>query len=142
MEHQTLGRWVVCPIDPTSQRIILKIVGFLIIRFGRKLHEWPSSICYLIFRFSWTLQSDSCLSAIAIKTLILSTIKRNLELAQFRVYVIFGCRNLTIFNIIRWVDGSMGRLSHWPSVWCSKYYFFNIKPCKILRKNPFNLFFL
>ena len=54
LERQTLGRRVVCPIVPTSQRIILKIVGFLIIRFGRKLHEWPSSICYLIFRFSWT----------------------------------------------------------------------------------------
>ena len=30
MEHQTLCRWVVCPIDPASQRIILKIVGFLV----------------------------------------------------------------------------------------------------------------
>ena len=28
-----------------------------------------------------------------------------------------------------------------PSVWCSKYYFFFIKSCKILCKNPFNLFF-
>ena len=33
-------------------------------------------------------------------------------------------RNLTIFNIIHWVTGSMGQSSHWPSVWCSKYYFF------------------
>ena len=30
MEHQTLGRWVVWPIDPATQRIILKIVGFQI----------------------------------------------------------------------------------------------------------------
>ena len=28
MEHQTLGWWVVCPSDPASQCIILKIVGF------------------------------------------------------------------------------------------------------------------
>ena len=34
-------------------------------------------------------------------------------------------KNPTIFNIIRWVDGLMGRSSHWPSVWCSKYYFFH-----------------
>ena len=29
MEHLRLGWWVVCPIDPASQRIILKIIGFL-----------------------------------------------------------------------------------------------------------------
>ena len=28
MEHQTLGWWVVHPIDPATKRIILKIVGF------------------------------------------------------------------------------------------------------------------
>ena len=28
LEHQTLGNWVVCPIDPATQRNILKIVGF------------------------------------------------------------------------------------------------------------------
>ena len=28
MEHQTLGQWVVRPINPATQRIILKIVGF------------------------------------------------------------------------------------------------------------------
>ena len=32
--------------------------------------------------------------------------------------------NPTIFNIIRWVGGSLGRWSHRPSVWCSKYYNF------------------
>ena len=35
MEHQTRGRWVVCPIDPASQRIILKIVGFLVFLWKR-----------------------------------------------------------------------------------------------------------
>ena len=30
MEHQTLGRRVVCPIGPANQRIILWIVGFLV----------------------------------------------------------------------------------------------------------------
>ena len=29
MEHQTVGRWVICPINPETQRIILKIVGIL-----------------------------------------------------------------------------------------------------------------
>ena len=33
--------------------------------------------------------------------------------------------NLTIFNIIRWVAGSMGQTTHRPSIWCSKYYFFS-----------------
>ena len=28
LEHQTLDWWVVCPIDPATQRIILKIVEF------------------------------------------------------------------------------------------------------------------
>ena len=31
--------------------------------------------------------------------------------------------NPTIFNIIRWVAGSMGWSSYWPSVWCCKYPF-------------------
>ena len=34
--------------------------------------------------------------------------------------------NLIIFNIMRWVAGSMGQTSHRPSVWCSKHYFFSI----------------
>ena len=51
-----------------------------------------------------------------------------------------GTKNPTIFNIIRWVAGLLGRSSHWPSVWCSKYFFFIIS-CKILSKNPFKLFF-
>ena len=29
LEHQTFCRWFVCLIDPASQRIILKIVGFI-----------------------------------------------------------------------------------------------------------------
>ena len=48
--------------------------------------------------------------------------------------------NLTIFNIIRWVDGLMGQWSHQPSAWCSKYYLFFIISCKIFCKDPFNLF--
>ena len=30
MEHQTLGLWVIRPINPASQSIILKIVGFVV----------------------------------------------------------------------------------------------------------------
>ena len=32
LEHQRLGRWVVCPIDPARQCITLKIVGFMKMR--------------------------------------------------------------------------------------------------------------
>ena len=32
--------------------------------------------------------------------------------------------SLSIFNIIRWFAGLVGRSSQRPSVWCSKYYFF------------------
>ena len=38
-------------------------------------------------------------------------------------------------HIICWVTGWMGRLSHRPCVWCSKYYLFFIISCKILFKN-------
>ena len=47
--------------------------------------------------------------------------------------------NLTIFNIICWF-GVLGQMTHQPNVWCSKYFFFFIISCKILCKNPFNLF--
>ena len=30
-----------------------------------------------------------------------------------------------IFNIIRWFAGSLGQMTHQPSIWCSKYYFFH-----------------
>ena len=33
-------------------------------------------------------------------------------------------KNLSIYNIIRWFAGPMGQTTRWPSVWCSKYYFF------------------
>ena len=33
--------------------------------------------------------------------------------------------NPTIFNLTRWVAGSMGQSHHWPSVWCSMYFFFH-----------------
>ena len=45
-----------------------------------------------------------------------------------------------IYNIIHWFAWPMGLTTCQPSVWCSKYYFF-IKSCKLLCKNPFNLFF-
>ena len=35
---------------------------------------------------------------------------------------------------------SLRRATHGPSVWCSMYYFFFLISCKILCKNPFNLF--
>ena len=51
--------------------------------------------------------------------------------------------NLQYNTLGRWVDGSMGRSSHRPSVWCSKYIlFFFIISCKILCKNLFNFIFL
>ena len=33
--------------------------------------------------------------------------------------------NPTIFNIIQWFAGSMGRSSHIPRIWCSKYFLFH-----------------
>ena len=46
----------------------------------------------------------------------------------------------SIFNIIHWLAGAMGQMTHRPSIWCSKYYFL-ISAWKILYKNCFNLFF-
>ena len=47
-------------------------------------------------------------------------------------------RNPTIFNIVRWVTGSMGWLSHWPIVWCLIFFIISFK---ILCKYSFNLLF-
>ena len=41
--------------------------------------------------------------------------------------------------IICWSAGPMGQSTCRPSVWCSKYYSFFIKSCKVLCKNSFNL---
>ena len=43
-------------------------------------------------------------------------------------------RNPSIFNIIRWCAGSLGRTTHRPSVWCSKYYFFSLFLAKSFSK--------
>ena len=54
-------------------------------------------------------------------------------LRQYIVWYVQGCNqrwacralgitNPTIFNIICWVAGSLGRMTHRPSVWCSKYF--------------------
>ena len=48
--------------------------------------------------------------------------------------------NSSIYNIIHWFNGLMGQTTRQPSVWCSKYYFFLIKSCKIICKNPFYFF--
>ena len=32
--------------------------------------------------------------------------------------------NPSIYNILRWVAGTMGQMNRRPSVWCSKYWFF------------------
>ena len=42
MEHQTLGRWVVHPIEPATQHIILKIVGFHF--------TWPVHSCVITLK--------------------------------------------------------------------------------------------
>ena len=41
-----------------------------------------------------------------------------------KIFALSIYRNPTIFNVIRWLAGSMGWMAHWPSVWCSKNYFF------------------
>ena len=63
---------------------------------------------------------------------------------QKRIFI-SSCKNKdninpTIFNIIRWVTGSLGQITQRPRVWC-KYYFFFIISCKILCKKPFNSFY-
>ena len=52
-----------------------------------------------------------------------------------------GSINPSIYNIIRWLAEPMGQMTFQPSVWCSKYHFSFIKSCKLLCKNPFNLFY-
>ena len=49
-------------------------------------------------------------------------------------------KNPSIYNIIYWVAWTIGQRNCRPSIWCSKYYFFFMISCKILYKNPFNLF--
>ena len=56
----------------------------------------------------------------------------------------FGCcsshRNPSIYNILQWVGWMMGQMNCRPRLWYSKYYFIFMISCKILCKNPFNLF--
>ena len=35
-------------------------------------------------------------------------------------------KNSSIYNIIRWYGSMTGQKTRWPSVWCSKHYFFII----------------
>ena len=49
-------------------------------------------------------------------------------------------KNPSIYNIICWVAWRMGQTNRRPGVWCSKYYLCFMISCKILCKNPFNLF--
>ena len=44
------------------------------------------------------------------------------------------CKNPTIYNIIQWFTGSLGQMTHRPSVWCSKYYFFSQFLAKFFAK--------
>ena len=39
LEHQTLGQWVIRPIDPATQRTILKIAGFVVLVDGLKVNQ-------------------------------------------------------------------------------------------------------
>ena len=46
------------------------------------------------------------------------------------------CRNQTTFNITHWVAMLLGWSIHWPSIWCSKYFFFHIFfPSPPLQRN-------
>ena len=44
LEHQALGRRVVCPISPANQRIILQIVGFLLGLVRLHTMQWTKVI--------------------------------------------------------------------------------------------------
>ena len=52
------------------------------------------------------------------------------------VFKVSMTKNPSIYNLIRWFAGPMGQTTHWPSVWCYKYYFIFHK---ILRNSFFNL---
>ena len=95
------------------------------------LSSWSGNFGSVQKKFS-CFQSPICILWIFCKENVLG---RNGEL-------LCTTRNLTIFNIIRWLAGSMGRTTHRPSVSCSEYYFFFIISCNILFKNCFNSFFL
>ena len=51
MEHQTLGRWVICPSNPANQRIILKIVGFLVYDFHSQYLLFQTSSSHFMTSF-------------------------------------------------------------------------------------------
>ena len=52
-----------------------------------------------------------------------------------------GTWNPTIYNIIRWFAGLLGRMTRGPSVWCSKHYFFIISYGLIGHSKLFILIF-
>ena len=64
LEHQTLGQWVVRPIDPGSQRIILKIVGFkgpIVFALQQKMVYWtllPIFACHFLTMFDYATLWD------------------------------------------------------------------------------------
>ena len=55
-------------------------------------------------------------------------------------FITYLSKNPSIYNIIYWFAGPMGQMTLWPCVWCSNYYLFFIKSCKILCKNHYNFF--
>ena len=56
--------------------------------------------------------------------------------------LMFGHRNSSIYNIIRWVAGSVGQMNQLPSVWCSETYFFSQFLAKFCAKIVSIYFFI
>ena len=61
LEHHTLGHWVIPPIDPACQRIILKIVGILVSRlvYLRPLIHCDSITESLTFGLRWACSTTA-----------------------------------------------------------------------------------
>ena len=59
-----------------------------------------------------------------------------------RSYLVDMPWNLSIYNIICRVAWTMGQTNRWPSVWCSKYYFFSWFLAKLFAKILSNCFLI
>ena len=50
-------------------------------------------------------------------------VRKKCDLPGQYLLLIHKTKNPTIFNMLRWVTGSLGQTTHRQSVWCSIYYF-------------------
>ena len=92
-------------------------------RLARKLHPyfWLLSFLDQYFDGSFT---QRVLPAVCYMGLGLFFFSPFFLVWQFSLKSRSSFKNPTIYNIIRWFAGLLGQMTRWPSVWCSKHYFF------------------